>query len=1199
MTHLWTIDLLGALRARSEARTITRFQTRQTGALLAYLAFYRGRAHPREVLAEVCWPEDEPEIARRKLRVALASLRRQLEPPGVAAGTVILATRTEVQLNPDTTDTDVGGFEAALAAAVVADNGLERAQRLEEAAERYGGALLPGCFEVWVVPERQRLEGMYFLAVAQLVLLLEEEGDLARAMHWARRAVDTDPLREEAHHELMRLLVAAGQPEAALRQYRELERLLEAELGTVPDAAGQRLGALLKPRHPDGRHVPFPVGSAERPLLCIQLRPARISPPAPPIPGTISLVMAEVEGITGRRARVGDSPAEDRGAPIALLRETFRSRGGTERRVTGNSLLYSFARAGDALTAAISGQQALAGYRSPTATEPPRVRIAIHTADVELQGGQLHGPLLHHLTRLTLAAREGQILLSEAAAGVLRSDLPPGVRLIDWGPFRLRTGSPPERLYQVETPDLPAARAFRPKAARAYEGRLPLPLTRFFGREEEIARLSERLLPERADRGWGAGGEGSTAEYLTPGARAPRLVTLTGPGGSGKTRLALETAARLRERWQGAVWFVPLVDLRAADRIPSAIIQAMRLPPAAHLEPLEQVAAALGHRPALLVLDNMEQLLPGGEALVQTLLRRLPLLCVLVTSRRRLDLPGEQEFPVEPLPVPAGGEGVSARVHQPQPNPEDLDALMRYPSVRLFMDRAQSVRPEFHLTRGNAPAVAELCRGLEGIPLALELAAARIGALTLRQILLRLRHRLDLTARRRASADGRHQSLRATLDWSFDLLSSDLRSFCARLSLFRGGWIPEAATEVCQEPRALDYLVLLRQCSLVRTEETCGELRFGMLETVREYAGEQLPEHEQLLLEQRHAEFFRALAEQAEPQLKGSEQAEWLDRLAAEHENLLAGLDWAIREASGSGGAEAAELGLRLASAMGWFWLVRGYLPEAYEYWRRLLDLAGAQARPAVRARAMNAAGSLASWHGKPERRAWLQESVTLMRELGDRTGMADPLNQLGHVTLNDGDYDQAWALFDESRAIYEATGDRQGAAMIQANLGNVAYWRGDVATARAMQETSLATMQELGDWWSVAYALERLGLIALDQREYETARRHYTESLRLYRDLDGRTGIAVCLKGLAVVSAATGHPDRAALLFGAAVAVYEQIGQSGFCAPVHPFYPRDPAIPFAEQLRETHAAAWAAGHALSMEAATALALGECEPAAH
>jgi predicted ATPase len=507
-----------------------------------------------------------------------------------------------------------------------------------------------------------------------------------------------------------------------------------------------------------------------------------------------------------------------------VLRREFRRHEGYEASEAGDSFVVAFAGASAALACAVAGQRALAAEPWPTAVDPITVRMALHTGDVELEENGYRDLVLHHAARILVAGHGGQILCSEITAGLLRRNwvmkaevAEPGVKLVDLGIYRLRDVVTPERLFQVSYPGMSSLEFPPLNATPAFTSNLPLQFTRFFGRREEIERLTKMLSSGEGQR---VGDERSRPD-ASLNLHPSRLVTLTGPGGSGKTRLALEVAERCVAARRGAVWFVPLADLSDPRLIIDAIRDALHLTPSPEAAPLEQVVAALSHQPTLLVLDNFEHLVAAGAPLIRTLRERVPTLQCLVTSRQRLEVEGEREFPVLPLPTPEEWN-----------NPEQLSL---YESVQLFVDRAQAVQPDFQVTNANAAAVAELCHRLEGIPLALELAAARIRLLTPAQMLAHLEHRLDFQTSSRRDATARHRTLRAAVDWSYELLSSELQQFFAWLSVFRGGWTLQAAAAVCEESAALDYLSQLQACSLIVAEEISGESRFRMLETLREY----------------------------------------------------------------------------------------------------------------------------------------------------------------------------------------------------------------------------------------------------------------------------------------------------------------------------------------------------------------------------
>jgi len=983
----WHITLFGGLRVQRGEQVITRFKYQKVGCLLAYLAYYPRQMHAREVLVELFWPESTLESGRANLSVALSSLRHQLEPPGTPAGSVLRADRYSLGLNPDMATSDVADFEQALRRAREAGSVTERAQALERAIGLYQGRLLPGYYEDWVLAEQARLMGLFGDAAEALIRLREEEGDLAEALWVARHAVAVDPLREEGYEHLIRLLAAAGQPGAALQQYRALEHLFEAEMGAEPSAALRALARQIEKQFRLHSHaavslppVPMPPRASERPSSRSGL------------PETVTFLLTDIEGFTHLRQQAGFRTALR--TYHRTLRAVFAEQGGREIKATGGAFLVSFPIARPALACAIASQQALAAQEWPKGVGPLKVRMALHTGDVGFKEGDNHDPALRRASRMLTAAHGGQILLSEATATLVRRDLGEETRLTDLGAYRLRDVPGAERLYQADYPGM-SAEAFPPLAAEAGRpAHLPSQLTRFFGREEEIARLTELLTtghrpPTTESPSSVVGGSSSVV----------RLVTLTGPGGTGKTRLAIEVAGRLAEAFGGAVWFVPLQDLTAPRLIPGAIVEGLGLPRSPGVELLQQAVNFLNGRdaPSLLVLDNLEHLLAGarrkaedGAAVVRALLERVPTLTCLVTSRRSLNLEGEREFPVRPLPVPEAepqrhrDTEDSQRAFEPRTThhaPLTPEQLMQFASVQLFLDRAQGVRPDFQVTPGNAARVAALCVRLEGIPLAIELAAARMQVISPTQMLSQLEGRFAFLVSRRRDVTERHRSLHAAIEWSYRLLPKELRRFFCRLSVFRGGWSLEAAEAVCEEPLALDYLAQLRECSLILSEETPQEMRFRLLETLREYADEQLSKEEREGACRRHATWFLGLAEEAHAPLFSENCSIWLDRLETEMENLRGALDWHQAQADSSPG-------LRLVVALHRYWDMRGYTQEGYERLKTMLRRGTDMTPDPLRARAFALVGHLAQRQGNyAEAAAWTEQQLAIARAMADKHG--------------------------------------------------------------------------------------------------------------------------------------------------------------------------------------------------------------------
>jgi non-specific serine/threonine protein kinase len=632
---------------------------------------------------------------------------------------------------------------------------------------------------------------------------------------------------------------------------------------------------------------------------------------------------------------------------------------------------------------------------------------------------------------------------------------------------------------------------------------LPSPLTSFFGREEELARLQKLFMAENR-----------------------RLVTLTGPGGSGKTRLAVEAAARLSEPLAGAVWFVPLQDVSDPRLIADAVLEALALTRAPQLKPLKQVVAALERRPSLLVLDNFEHLVAEGAPFVRTLLTSVPTLKCLVTSRGRLKLAGEREVAVAPLPTPKGEE--TAR------------ELMELASVQLFADRAQALRPDFEVTDANAGTVAQLCRHLEGIPLALELAAARAQVMTPAEMLEGLARRFDLLVTGKSDVEYRHRTLRAAMDWSYQLLPEGLRRLFASLSVFRDGWTAKAAETVCEEPSALEGLGQLLGWSLILAEETrdgTQTMRFRMLDTLRDYARERLGPQDWDALRRRHAEYYLELAERVRREGPPA-QSKWVGQFDTEQENLRAAMEW-----FGSA-EESAEPGLRLAAALGGYWQTKGHWYEGREALASALARPGAQARTSVRAHALSDAAGLASSQGDYEdARRLFEEALAIYRERGDLREVAATLGYLAGVHWRRGDCALARQLNQEALELCRGLGDQDGVARTQHSLALIAVSEGRYAEAQDLLSQSLKVRTSQGDRRAVAELVGDLGIIAMEEGRYEAARPLLEQSLTMRRELGDRDLIAIALHNLGALANAGGDHERAAALIAESMAISGELG--------------------------------------------------------
>jgi predicted ATPase/class 3 adenylate cyclase len=878
--------------------------------------------------------------------------------------------------------------------------------------------------------------------------------------------------------------------------------------------------------------------------------------------GTVTFLFTDVEGSTRLWERHPEQMRAALAEHDALIESLTAQHGGlvVRPRGEGDSRFCVFRRATDAVAAAAAIQRALHQQDWPPEA-PLRVRLALHTGEADLRDGDYYGGAVNRAARLRAIAHGGQTLLSAAVQELVRDGLPGGVGLRDLGDHRLSDLARPERVYQLLAPGV--LDQFPPlRTPDALPHNLPLQVTSFVGREREVAEVREAL-----------------AAY--------RLVTLTGPGGVGKTRLALEAAAGLLEVYPDGVWLVDLAPLADGALVPQAVAAAVGVREAPGRPLLATLTDALRPKRVLLVLDNCEHLVEACARSAEALLRGCPQVRILATSREPLGLAGERPRRIPSLALPD-----TRRL----PSPEGLGA---YEAVRLFAERASTVQPRFAVTEQNARAVAEICQRLDGIPLALELAAARVRVLPVEQLLGRLEDRFAVLTGGGRTALPRQQTLRASVDWSYDLLTGQERMLFARLAVFAGGWTLEAAEAVgagdgIGADGVLELLTGLADRSLVVVEEQPdGTARYRLLETLRQYAARKLAARAGAVaaVRERHAACYLDLAARVAARAgagaPAGATAAALDALAPEHENLRAALRW-YRD-----GGRAGE-SLALAGALSAFWWRGGHLTEGRDWLGAALALPGAGAHPAPRAWAAHEAGlflwSLGELAAADARSA---ESLALCRALGDRPGEARALHQLGHVAFDRGDYAAAGGRFAEDLALSRDLGDRGQIANALYGLGDVAYAQGDPATARTRYEESLAAARRAGPGRpEEAMALRRLGVLAEDAGDHTTARERYVASAALIRDAGTSWAVPAALEGLAGVAAATGAPARALRLAAAAERLRQAMGT-----------PRPPADearlqPRLAQARDAlshkaHATAWAEGQAMAPEQAVAYALDD------
>ena len=822
--------------------------------------------------------------------------------------------------------------------------------------------------------------------------------------------------------------------------------------------------------------------------------------------GTVTFLFSDIEGSTRLLQACGDRWPAILARHGELLRAAFRRHDGHELGTEGDSFFVAFASAPAALAAAVEAQRALEAEPWP-AEERIRARIGLHTGEATVSNGNYVGLDVHRAARIMSAGHGGQVLISASTEALVRGALPPDASITDLGEHQLRDLPAPERLYAVIAEGL--LHSFPPPRSTAISvTNLPAELTSFIGREDEVARVLEALDQHR-------------------------LVTLTGPGGTGKTRLAARLAREAAVSNPGGVFFVPLTDIREVELVLPTIGHVVGLPDPGR-RPLERLAEHLAGRRALLVLDNLEQVIDAAPDLAE-LLARAPELSLLATSRSPLRIYGEFEFPVPPLQLPDPAGLVPGT---------DIE---RYPAVALFVERARAVRPDFTVTAENAAAVAEICWRLDGLPLAIELAAARVRILSPQAIVGRLDRSLDLGVSSARDRSERQQTLRGAIAWSHDLLDDTERRFFARLAVFRGSADLDAINAVAADDGGdlLDVVADLADKSLLRQSEAAdGSVRFGMLETIREYAEERLDESdEEDAIRRRHAAHYLGLAEHRSEQLGGPDRKAALDAMGREHDNLRAAIDWS--QASGE-----VEMALRFAIACWRYAQIRGYLPEAAERTRRTLELEGVERFPELLARAEEAAGGIRYWQGDFEGAgAHYTRALDLQRQHGDDAAVANALYNLAMADIIDAKPSEspigpdALRYIDEALELYRRLGDRNGEANAMWAAMDAHIFELDAEGARELGRQCLAIFAEVGDRVMEAWTHYMLGLNENLSGMPAAAAAELRQALEYFVETEDRSGYALTFDGLAASAFHQGDLRLAARLAGAANAVQRSGG--------------------------------------------------------
>ena len=829
--------------------------------------------------------------------------------------------------------------------------------------------------------------------------------------------------------------------------------------------------------------------------------------------GNVTFLFTDIEGSTRLAQEFPESLPSAIEKHHAIIDKAIESNNGFVFEKVGDSFCCAFENAEEAVKAAIQIQINLSDevcelFGQERKNCEIKVRIGIHSGNAEWNGNTYMGYItLARTARVMSAAYGEQILISNDAyelcfpkPGFGKEEGESKISFRDLGVRRLKDVIEPIRLFQVVSKDLRVE--FPPlKTLDARPNNLPVQLSGFIGRADEIKHAKELL-------------------------KDNRLLTLTGFGGLGKTRFSLQVAADLIDEFANGVWFVDLAAVSNPVFLAITIINDLGLKEEQKKSPEETLGYYLKDKEILIILDNCEQIIGSCAKLTENLLMTCPKLKVIATSREALNCKGEQTYRIPPLTLPDPD-------HKYTP-----EQLTQYESVRLFIERALAVNPKFRVTNENAPALAEVCLRLDGIPLAVELAATRTKILSVEKIYERLDDRFNLLTGGRRTALPRQQTLRALIDWSYDLLSENEKILWSRLSVFSGGWTLDAAEEVCSDETIskhdiLDLLSQLTEKSVIIYDETKD--RYRILESLKQYGIEKLSDGKEIFLQ--HLNYFLELSKKAKPELLGENTKFWMHKIEADHSNFISAIEWSVRN-------ENSEKGILTAAALGRFWNITGQYSTGIRLIEIILESAGTLDKSSSKVNVLNWIGSFKSSQGDYEQaKKYYEEILNIRKEAGDKSGIAGSLHNLGNVALSQGDYEQAKKYYVESLAIYKDIGDKRGIASPILSLGNIALNQGEYEQAKKYYEESLVIKKEIGNKDGISRAINNLGNVEYYKGDYEQAKKYYKESLHICKEIGSKNGIAALVSNLGSVASNQGDFELAKKYYEESLDIRKEIG--------------------------------------------------------
>jgi predicted ATPase/DNA-binding SARP family transcriptional activator/class 3 adenylate cyclase len=1094
----------------------------RTRAVLARLALAANHVVAAEAIAGELWPDLGPGRAAANLQVRVAELRRAFGRAGAADRLVTRPPGYLLVASPEEVDAAWFGQLAARGRALLgAGDAAGAAACLAEALGLWRGPPLADVGDLaWARAEAARLGEARLAAVECHAQARLECGQASELIAELEALTGEHRLRERLWGLRMLALYRCGRQAEALGAYQQLRTILVEELGIEPSAELRQLHQQILAQDPALALVPpAPAGGpargrlpdAEAPAATGGAPAARAAAPV----ATFTFLVTDIEGSTGLLERLGESVyAQVLAGHRALIRAGLAAHDGREIDTPGDAFFAVFSSPRGCVAAVLEMQQALAAHAWPGG-EQVRVRMGITTGEASQTDAGLVGLDVHRAARVAAAGYGGQVLLSEAAAALVRDSLPPGVSLADLGVHRLKDLGRPERIFQLQAAGLQDGfPPLRSLGNPALPNNLPAQLSAFVGRARELSEVCALV-------------------------ESSRLVTLTGAGGCGKTRLGLQAAAGLLDGSGDGVWLVELAAVTDPEAVAPAICQALGIAAQPGRSARDALTDTLAPQNVLIVLDNCEHLIGGCAKTAEAIVTRCPRVHLLATSREPLGIGGETIYQVPSLSLPEPGDWDPAAA-------ESADA------VALFLERARAQGTSLPAGEATVSLVVSICARLDGLPLAIELAAARLRSLSLGSLHDRLDQRFRLLTGGSRTALPRQQTLRATVEWSWELLNGAEQALLGRLPVFAGGFDLDAAEAVCgfgdiDQFDVAGLLGALVDKSLVTAEPAGPTLRYRLLETIRQYAAGQLDALGPAAagtVRAAHRDYYLELAEAAAPQLVAAEQAVWLDRLDAELGNLRAAISFSVTQADPGPG-------LRLAAALREYWLARGDAAEGAGALRAFLDAPAAQEATLLRARALRAAAGLLQATGAyPVAGDYCAEALAIARAAGDENLVAEALYQQTQLLLRQGQLAAALPVIETGLALTRRLGELRLAAELLIARTYATYIEGDPADAVRDAAEAVRLFRQAGDQLRVEVTLGNLGNMELAAGDLDAARRHLAEALDIARALNTRGGIAHQTVNLGLAEYLDGSPGTAGTLFAESFDLARRTG----IAPLMPY---------------------------------------------